>query len=151
MDTSIEYIEMCEKALDEIQRVWTPANGDCFAICINSEWRSGIVADCGEAGQKHYRSYSDDPDNEGGYLYTWLPRQDQLQEIIMKDGSIKTTIGRMTFEVAFGLSVVFTERVGRYTKYNWSMEQLWLAFVMKEKYGKIWDGTKYKEVRTDGE
>lgn len=26
-----------------------------------------------------------------------------------------------------------------------SMEQLWLAFVMKEKYNKTWDGNEWKE------
>ena len=27
---------------------------------------------------------------------------------------------------------------------KWSMEQLWFAFVMKEKYGKVWDGESWK-------
>ena len=63
----------------------------------------------------------------------WLPRQDQLQEMTE-------------------LSLV--DKVGKFTDWVWedvlakqsfqSMEQLWLAFVMKEKYGKMWSGTEWK-------
>lgn len=63
----------------------------------------------------------------------WLPKQDQLQEML-----------NYRYPVNYAISL------GRWceglptSKYNqvnlYSMEQLWLAFVMKEKFNKIWNG-----------
>jgi hypothetical protein len=70
----------------------------------------------------------------------WIPRQDQLQEMVYKDARADAII----------------EMLESWRKENYeyelqfiSMEQLWLAFVMKEKYNKIWDNGK-EEWRTDG-
>jgi hypothetical protein len=61
---------------------------------------------------------------------TWLPSQDRLQEII--GGWRKTLIDFMWWYQNADIS-----------KIN-SMEQLWLAFVMKEKFGKVWNGEKWE-------
>ena len=120
MDTSEQYIKMCKKA-EEIQdimgEVWIPF------------------------GQDILYSYEDVfakklTDNGNRWHCIWLPRQDQLQEMYlnsMPDG---------TYTKIFTLVEAFYghfEQYG-YPSYAFSMEQLWLAFVMKEKYGKIWDG-----------
>jgi len=61
----------------------------------------------------------------------WLPRQDQLQE--MFNDNINYTIQIQ----GFGEILEF------YGCQSW--EQLWLAFVMKEKYNKTWNGEEWVE------
>ena len=58
-----------------------------------------------------------------------LERQDQLQKMVKSDKDIFHQLGSLC-------NFIFTAYVGILT----SMEQLWLAFVMKEKYNKVWDG-----------
>ena len=65
-----------------------------------------------------------------------LERQDQLQEMYLKDMPAGTYIKIFTLlEEFYG----HFETQG-YPSYAFSMEQLWLAFVMWEKFGKVWDG-----------
>lgn len=63
--------------------------------------------------------------------YIFLPSQDQLQQMI-------------EFKVSKGdiqrLSRFYIEKDIKVS----SMEQLWLAFVMYEKYKKIWNGTEWE-------
>ncbi|MCK5236306.1 MAG: hypothetical protein KAR06_04895 [Deltaproteobacteria bacterium] len=65
----------------------------------------------------------------------WLPRQDQLQEMV-SDG-----------DCAYDLFHRFEIWVNCYdaeiSQLELSMEQLWLAFVMKEKYNKVWKGEEW--------
>lgn len=68
---------------------------------------------------------------------TWLPRQDQLQEMV------SVPIG--TFNDNFWTILEDLRDWGHnYAEFQqWiplSMEQLWLAFVMNEKYNKVWNG-----------
>jgi len=58
----------------------------------------------------------------------WLPRQDQLQEMV---GQPYSRPSKQLRELA-----EFSDE-GHPSA---SFEQLWLAFVMKEKYGKTWKG-----------
>jgi hypothetical protein len=60
----------------------------------------------------------------------WLPRQDQLQEMVGE-------------KIENNYSI--TKRFLRFIPGNpeSSMEQLWLAFVMKEKFNKTWDGENW--------
>ncbi len=77
-------------------------------------------------------------------LGIWLPRQDQLQE--MSSFSHAERLFRF-YE--------FLQKQFLYNENQWnsldniSMEQLWLAFVMKEKFNKEWDGKNWvnNEVR----
>ena len=78
-------------------------------------------------------------DNKGDWYYSTeeeifqLERQDQLQEMVFPD---KSTSVRQMVEP-------FYEFVKSTNLICASMEQLWLAFVMKEKYNKVWDGEKW--------
>jgi len=108
MDTSKEYIEMCEKAV-EVQDEWNPKGRDYRAV-----------------GKERFN--------------VWLPRQDQLQ-------------GMVGYMVGYN---IWFEKLHRFYDwlqeiediYSWdskctkftSMEQLWLAFVQLELYGKTWNG-----------
>lgn len=115
MDCSPEYIRMCEKA-EEIQAQRAQYDkGDYFSC-----WTVGkyTIVLWGEKRKlPHEKSI-------------WLPRQDQLQEMVKSPPVVMGNLNRLQ---AF---------MNEYSPLDgWeSMEQLWLAFVMKEKYNKIWDG-----------
>ena len=71
-----------------------------------------------------------------------LERQDQLQEMI--DKYPMPAFGKLLNEI---FDLPLWDWVRRKSKANYqqfsSMEQLWLAFVMKERYGKVLDGGKW--------
>ena len=133
MDTTETYIKMCEKAVEiqKLRKDWL--EGDIYydeEICYASIGCSGY--DCGS-----FNDMSADGLVRIGYE-TWLPRQDQLQEILELDPSLWTGIVQLIWE--FGKEMIRNKQ----ERYIFSMEQLWLAFVMKEKYNKIWDGKDKK-------
>ncbi len=115
MDNSEEYIEQCEKA-KEIQKEWTPKENDTVF------------------GGKQCRAILYDIPNEmKKRLLIWLPRQDQLQEMLW---TVTAT------DIYHWLRKVTEFQMRNSCQ---SMEQLWLAFVMKEKYNKTWDGKEWNE------
>ena len=65
----------------------------------------------------------------------WLPLQDQLQEMVENVSS--------SYELLNCFYKFVNPLEDVYTRQFTSMEQLWLAFVMKEKYGKTWDGEEW--------
>ena len=126
MDTTPEYIKQCERA-EGIQNDWILHKGDYYYHKLNNKisfvsgWFEARTAE-NAVLMTHYH----------GRLI-WLPRQDQLQEML--HCSIGEGMNR--------LWAYFHEwfcKIGavEYSKSSW--EQLWLAFVMKEKYGKVWNG-----------
>ena len=73
---------------------------------------------------------------EDAELENCLKTQDQLQEMVCKDWGLQTICTRIEkFSKASDGGVSIT--IGG------SMEQLWLAFVMKGKYSKVWDGENW--------
>ena len=74
--------------------------------------------------------------------YIWLPTQAQLQDMI-GEGFIEK-YGLKGFISFFGDFADESEYMdnGNDKRFT-SMEQLWLAFVMKEKFNKIWDGEEW--------
>ena len=68
---------------------------------------------------------------EGNDLMWWLPTQSQLQEMLK--GNIASLLFRVQRQ--------FNEM--QFPDLPTSMEQLWLALVMKEKHGKVWTGTEW--------
>ena len=120
MDTSKEYIKMCEKAV-EIRDFHTGfSRGDVIVNPFSQTKESTIVTEWIEKES-----------------ITWLPRQDQLQEMVYKE---QTAQGKLCY---------FHDWIGLVDKWHFkkdmSMEQLWLAFVMKEKYNKTWDGSEWRD------
>jgi hypothetical protein len=80
LDKSLQYIEMCEKAV-EIQKTWTPSKGDWYAlpnkkieICLEDENPRTLTKNCLEIS-------SDNSNVVNLTKRTWLPRQDQLIEL----------------------------------------------------------------------
>ena len=74
MDTSEEYIQMCQRA-KEIQEIWKPTSGDF----VHSLTKNKIVV---LYYNKHHGSPPDDylPPNA-----IYLPRQDQIQKIMIRN------------------------------------------------------------------
>ena len=130
MDTSEIYIKMCEKAV-EIQKLWKPTDGD---FC----WHDNEGEECWGSweypAQTSVVTVSQKTPIDWWYSWLWLPRQDQLQEML------DWSCWQLTARFAEFAHIEAGQIPSRFT----SMEQLWLAFVMKEKFNKIWDGEKWK-------
>jgi hypothetical protein len=115
MDKSKEYVRMCEEA-EEIQKLRdykNPFSGSAIAM------RAG----------GNFIFYKDKK-------VVWLPRQDQLQEMV------KLERENNYFLLDRFNSFVQTVSISQNLLLK-SLEQLWLAFVMKEKYNKVWEGGKW--------
>ena len=145
MDTTKKYIKMCEEAREIQQEHNIPTEGDWFVD-------GGLIEifterDSDDLGEIEYRrKYS-----------LWLPRQDQLQEIVkdkVRDNQ-KTTHAyiRGSNPEGFINACLLTdfyswqERTDCLSLFFTSMEQLWLAFAMWEKFQKIWDDEKEEWVK----
>lgn len=122
MDKSKEYIKMCGKAL-EIQGAWNPnANDWIYDREKVLEVRSfGAFFDAD--GIKKLKEET-----------IFLPMQDQLQDVL---GYEKTITLMQAFNGWF-----YKQDFGSMN----SMEKLWLTFVMKEKFGKIWVGEDWRNI-----
>lgn len=129
MDTSEEYIKMCELA-KEIQELFKPTDGVSGDFVCRKRDRKLVVL--------YYNKYDGYPPEEYTNRDTaiWLPRQDQLQEIVFD----KTLLSKPANMLQYCLDFI-NQNYQRF----FSMESLWLAFVMKEKYGKTWDGKEWKK------
>ena len=120
MDITAKYIQMCEKA-GEIHINYKLGMGDFYYSKLQK-----IVLVVGQSCFQ-YRMLKH---------YTWLPRQDQLQVTVFENGT-ECPIEQLGefYDFVYSGRVFFDEDLE-------SWEQLWLAFVMHEKYGKVWDDKK---------
>ncbi len=135
MDTSKQYIEMCRRAT-EIQQAWEHTMGDWF-------FRPGVpdslIVACGE-------NHTNDENKPAMALPVawpsifpeddlWLPRQDQLQEMVENTGRVAKPQFYLVDDIH---NFYFDGNQGLDT-----MEQLWLAAVMDWKFGKQWNGADW--------
>ena len=75
--------------------------------------------------------------------YIWTPRQDELQKMVMGEfAEYPNQLSGMLLEFHFFVGNLVYEEV--FT----SMEQLWLRFVMRKLYKKVWE--EYQWVRVKG-
>ena len=135
MDNSKDYILMCEK-IKEIQQLrgeglWE--NGDFYTDDILKEHnREASVFE--EASDEPYEMYHP----------TWLPRQGQLQKMIKDKWKSEYCLYYLAMFIKFWKH--YDEKY--IVSFN-SMEQLWLAFVMKEKYNRIWNKKEWEKENTN--
>lgn len=127
MDISIKYIKMCEAA-QEIQelRCWDE-DGNNFQ---DNDFFYGKEPS-GDCDNVIFESM---PDFEDSNVKVWLPRQDQLQEMLKLDCKPWDFV-----------RYFYKKMEGKITQYYLqfdSMEQLWLAYIMQKKYNKIWNEEK---------
>jgi len=123
------YIRMCEQA-KEIQKLFNPDGHNHVCLSGGTIWT-----------QIDRDSYKYDKYTEYGHQYicirdgylmhcVWIPTQEQLQ------GILKKPLWWLVWHFE-----EFVEPMSDKTFFqDTSMDELWLAFVMKEKYHKIWDG-----------
>ena len=124
VDFSENYIRMCNKAV-EIQDNWKPRHGDNLAN-YQSEWLD--IDDNTKIREVSFKSHVmlgvDNVSITNRKLCVWLPRQDQLQEMAGKFPEYVVDWYQFTLE----------------NGHLESMEQLWLCFVMSQKFSKQWNG-----------
>jgi len=121
MDKSSNYIEMCEST-KVIQKQWEPEFGDFFV-----SMSLGITSPC--------QPITSGLEKKLSYLKTikavWLPRQDQLQEMVIEKYATPWDL-----TIAFS-NVLMADNASYFDNFD-SMEKLWLAFIMLEKRKKKW-------------
>lgn len=157
MDTSEIYIKMCEK-VEEIQKNWKPQVGDyiwrkytLFGEEIDNQiWEKdelkeiiilhfqssvdGYWSACNKDGEERIFKTPEDLYKK---VSIWLPTQDRLQEIVWEGYDHIAKLHRLWELLNFAQK--HYDNTGHFA----SMEQLWLAFVMKEKFNKSWDGNAW--------
>jgi len=137
MDTSKEYILMCKKAPREL---WLERFG--ATVFYNDKLMYVVRYEIWDVIGETKLMIVEDGTKESNFLPTFhevktkdiIPayRQDQLQEMVMPSTDWgwrsygKTVMSEFLWQADF-------------FKFDY-MEQLWLAFVMKKKFNKTWDG-----------
>ena len=123
MDTSSDYVEMCEKAT-EIMSTWHYAYGDFYV---------SLAADIVSEAQ----TIASDLELQRSYMQqikaVWLPRQDQLQSLVLDEHA---TAWDVVIEFA---NTLMSDKARYFEKFP-SMEQLWIAYIMDKKFSKKWTG-----------
>lgn len=127
MDKSPGYIRMCGGAA-EIQEQWRPDFGD-FYVSMSLDIPSPCQTVCS------------DLETHLSYLKTlkavWLPRQDQLQEMVMENHATPWDLA-----IAFS-NLLISDNSSYFDGFD-SMEKLWLGFIMFNKYGRKWKDGEWK-------
>ena len=135
MDCSSDYIKMCETAVEIDHIGWKlDCRGELYA---------------GPVSHKIFYGYKEEIETN----YIWLPRQDQLQEMVgieiiskyIKWTTIDTSIPFNRHLALMKWFDVLSKARNQYanTIMTFSGEQLWLAFYMHEKHNKLWDGEQW--------
>ena len=134
MDKTELYIKMSD--CPEIQGL-APERHGCE---IHGEWFVGLPSGwvLSEDGGYYYGEHMEDT------KVVWLPRQDQLQEMVL---TLQRTVSDFQVLLDDFYLFCFDGKGHKYSLRVTSMEQLWLAFVMKEKYNKVWNGEEWITAR----
>jgi hypothetical protein len=139
MDRSPDYIRMCAQA-EEIQGRWQRQYGDFF---VGEDGRTRCWLSNEPDCVKFKKGYGIRSTEEGIIhvsKYIWLPRQNQLIEMAQVPGRRYDNVVQDFFDwtkLPYGKQA---ETPGRLFP---SMEQIWLAFVMQQKYRKQWNGRRW--------
>jgi len=126
MDTSDTYIKMCQKA-QEIQIGWEWEVGDYFWDGKESYIATDTGGVCG--------IYEEDADYRPGAGATWLPRQDQLQEMYGYYSECQRELG------------IYHAGGRPYQEGAGTFEQFWLRVIMEEDHKKEWNGEDWVAIR----
>jgi len=124
MDKTETYIKQCEQAT-KIQTIKPDSStdylhgwfacGKCYEVCHEDDGYYYGYCDCNRE--------------------VWLPRQDELQEMI----PLKMSASWLFLDAFIRDYMETIDESYDFPSWD-SWEQLWLAFVMKEKYNKTWNG-----------
>jgi len=146
MDTSKEYIRMCQEA-KEVQQFFLDGR-NCYAYKINVDREDEICYGDNDRSNNvatFWGLFGDDVQATGniGEDIVWLPRQDQLQEMCFSSSDLNVYF--VIDDVDFGGFIKFVEKdiATRKELLFKTMEQYWLAFIMGQRYQKKWAGDKW--------
>lgn len=142
MDKTEQYIKMCEKAeLEHEMQV-----GDCYIHKANNDL--GLIThrynkDTGKVEKEDLFQFRNLTRKCNSYdlipsHIVWLPRQDQLQEIINYEYPC-ILIG----EFHRWFTDIFIEKHFDLDRRMWTLEQLWLGHTMYKVFNKVWDGVDW--------
>ena len=133
------YIKMCD--CPEIQSTHTWGDGDFYWWSLDKQIHISYTARYDDYIVQSPEAW----DSIGDRRVIWLPRQDQIQEMLH---GYFLEVG--CWEGSIILQAVFSGWIRDNGGYliksglnKASMEQLWLAFLMKEKYSKTWSGKEW--------
>ena len=115
---TINYIKMCEKA-KKIQKAWKPKSGDNFS---DPDYEVGMILLFPVTKEQKKQFIKDK---------IWLPTQEQLQEMIFDNNVGVQTICSLIEQFS-------KSDIGCDISIFGNMNELWLTFVMYEKYHKLW-------------
>ncbi len=138
MDKTPKYQKMCVEAFKDIGYIKPTISSNLMIPASNSIHN--------QQADDFMLTFEDEFDNIGfgstvarpvGQLY----QQDQLQDFLNEEQN--NILGRLSLFCEW--IVESLEPVGIYASDEYdSLEQLWLAYVMKERYQKIWDNKEPK-------
>ena len=146
MDKSETFIKMCD--CPEIQEDHEYTDGNYVAYIRGRNGWAWAFNGTPQVELYYGGHYFDDNKIE----FCWLPRQDDLQKMV------EEVIGKTHFVFRFNEFVESSYLpITHQLAYTYfanldddkrdtvvSMEQLWLAFVMKEKYNKVWTNNEWR-------
>ncbi len=132
MDTTKNYILMAEKAF-EVQELWEPDVGDYFKIRNEVDGHVNVLG-C------HWEKCDGCEWEACKEESLWIPTQSQLQGMV-KD-RFKVSYGIDLYHLVKCFQIFQVKHTGGLGLT--SMEQLWISFVMKEKFSKHWTGSEWK-------
>lgn len=121
MKVTDEYVRQCEKA-KEIQGLWSPGVGDW----IYSYGSRSVERVLGEISIR--------------YTKVWLPGQEELQAMLQYETPL--IMLQALNDWLYTDSGYGSVNGARFH----SMQEFWLAFVMWERYNKVWDGKDWKAI-----
>ena len=135
------FKNMCEKA-EEIQKNWDRLPGDWV---YNRLLEKIIIFNRQTSLPEYSIAYTTDGETQimtqeewDKNKNVWLPRQDQLQEMAWDKEIGEDNIDHLLMQ--------FYTEIHKIPDFDWhywdrfrTMEQKWLAFVMKSRYNKVWN------------
>lgn len=138
MDKSEEYIRMCAQA-DEIQCRWQRRYGDFYA---DAEGRCRCWISKDPRPQRFKKGFGICVREGIIHLtrFTWLPRQNQLIEMAQVPGRRYESVVQDFFDWSKRPYKPLSKTPGQLFR---SMEKIWLAFLMQQKYNRFWDGSSW--------
>jgi len=134
MDTSSEYIDMCSKAEELQQLAKQEILSKNMKLTLDSIFirknNLGIYQFFNRSGMSGYYMDAEKHCEEN----SWLPRQDQLQEILLKETKDDYIFAQFAPDI-ISADKLNSSITGRFK----SQEQKWLAFLMSLAFNKIWN------------
>ena len=158
MDTTKKYIEMCRRAV-KIQEGWEPKDGD-FVKC-GARIHTIYMEFIGGNKLKYYYLPEGEVELElkrevDKNEIVWLPRQDQLvcillESLYLREYNYCSGLCKMLDDFNYYIEIdhndCFDPREDDCVNSQKSLDQLWLMFLMKEKYNKKWNGTDWEVIK----